>query len=168
MWYTPAERNRFTGEAIMRIIRVRKTIIDEGTVAIGVVIRLTKVAVMTIEGSVIIITGTEAEIAGIGMTTSAKRPSDRLKTKKVMIERGATKIIIIGMTGGIVEVIATETTEIDAGIAATAMNGIDDTPGTTGPRIDIGMSVRATTRRGIARDRDRDRGTAHHRYHLER
>ena len=151
----------------MRIIRVRKMIIGEGTVVIGVVICLTKVAVMTIESSVIIITGTEAEIAGIGMTTSAKRhPSDRLKTRKVMIERGATKIIIIGMTGGIV--IATGTTGIDAGIAASAMNGIGDTLGMSGPRIDIGTSVRATTRRGTARDQDRDRGTAHHSYRLER
>ena len=166
MWYTPAERNRFTGEVIMRIIRVRKMIIDEGTVAIEIVIRLTKVAVMTIESSVIIITGTEAEIAGIGMTTSAKRLSDRLKMRKVMIEKGATKIIIIGMTGGIV--IATGTTGIDVGIAATAMNGIDDIPEMSGPKIDIGMSVRATTRRGIARDRGRDRGIAHHSYHLER
>ena len=150
----------------MRIIRVRKMIIDEGTVAIEIVIRLTKVAVMMIESSVIIITGTEAEIAGIGMTTSAKRLSDRLKMRKVMIERGATKIIIIGMTGGIV--IATETTGIDAGIAVTAMNGIDDIPETSGPKIDIGTSVRATTRRGIARDRGRDRVTAHHSYRVDR
>lgn len=165
MWYTPAERNRFTGEPITRIIRVRKTITDEGTVAIGVVIRLTRVAVMTIEGNVTlaVITGTEAETEGIGMTISGKRLSGRPRTTKMTIERGATRIIITGITGGIVIVRGT-----DAGIAAIAMNGTGDTPETTGPRIDIGTSVRAITRRGIARDRDRDRGTVRHRYRLGR
>jgi len=168
VWYTPAERNRFTGEPITRIIRVRKTIIGEETVTIGVVMRLTKVAVMTIEDNVTIavITGTEVETGEIGTTISAKRPLDRPRMKKMMTEREATRIIITGMTGGIV--IATGTTGTDAGIAATAMNEIGDTPGTTGRRIDIGTSVRAITRRGIARDRDRDRETVRYRYRSER
>lgn len=168
MWYTPAERNRFTGEPITRIIRVRKTITGEETVAIGVVIRLTRVAVMTIESNVTlaVITGTEAETGGIGMTISGKRLSGRPRTTKMTTERGATRIIITGMTGGIV--IVTGTIGTDAGIVAIAMNGIGDTPGTTDPRIDIGTSVRAITRRGIARDRDRDRETVRHRYHLGR
>lgn len=123
---------------------------------------------MTIEGNVTlaVITETEAETGGIGMMKSGKRLSGRPRTTKMTIERGATRIIITGMTGGIV--IVTGTTGTDAGIAAIAMNGIGDTPETTGPRIDIGTSVRVITRRGIARDRDRDRGTVRHRYRLGR
>lgn len=166
MWYTPAERNRFTGELIMKIIRVQKMIIGGETVAIGVVIRLTKLAAMTIEGNVTVavVIETEVESEEIGMTTSAKdRLSDHPRMKKLTTEREATRIIIIGTTGGIV--IAIGTTGTDAEIA---MNGTGGTPGMTDPRIDIGTSVRATTRRGIARDRDRDRGTARHRYHSGR
>lgn len=155
----------------MKIIRVQKMIIGEETVATGVVIRLTKVVVMTIEDNVIVavVTETEVETGGIGMTTSVKRPSDRPRMKRVTTEREAIKIIIIGTTGGIVIAIGTiGTIETDAGIAATAMNGIGGTPGMTGRRIGIGTSVRATTRRGIVRDRDRDRGTARHHYHSGR
>lgn len=124
------------------------------------------------EGNVTIavVTETGAEIVGVGMMISAKRLLDRPRTKKVTTERGATRIIITGMIGGIVivtGVIGTEIVGRDAEIVATAMNGIGDTPGTTG-RIDIGTSVRAITRRGTARDRDHDRGIARHRYHLER
>jgi len=130
--------------------------------------RLTKVAVMTIEDNVTIavITGIEAETGEIETTISAKHPLDRPRMKKMMTEREATRIIITEMTGGIV--IATGMTGTDAGIAATAMNEIGDTPGTTGQKIDIGTSVRAITRRGIARDRDRDRETARYRYRSER
>lgn len=168
MWYTPAERNRFTGEPITRIIRVRKMTIGEETAAIGVVIHLTKVVAMTIEDNVtvIVVTEIEVEIAGIVMMTNVKRPSDRPKMKKVTTKRGATKIIIIGTTGGIV--IATGTTGIDVEIVATAVNGTGDTLGTTGRRIDTGMIVQAIIKREIARDQDRDRGIARHRCHLER
>lgn len=143
-------------------------IIGEETVAIVVVIRLIRVAVTMTEGNVTIavVTETAAETGGVGMTISAKRP----KMKKVTTEREATRIIITGMTGGIVIATGTTGTETagrDAEIAAIAMNGTGDTPGTTG-KIDIETSVRAITRRGIARDRDRDRGTAHHRYRLGR
>lgn len=152
----------------MKIIRVQKMIIGEETVATVVVIRLTKVAAMTIEDNVIVavVTETEAETGGIGMMTSAKRPSDRPRMKKMMTEREAIKIIIIGMTGEIV--IAIGMTGTDAEIAVTAVNGIGDTPGMSGRRIDTGTNVRATTRRGIARDRDRDRGTARHHCHSGR
>lgn len=152
----------------MKIIRVQKMILGEETVATGVVIRLTKVAVMTIEDNVIVavVIETEVETGGIGMTTSVKRPSDRPRMKRVTTEREAIKIIIIGTIGGIV--IAIGMIGTDAEIAATVVNGIGDTPGMTGRRIDIGTSVRATTRRGIARDRDRDRGTARHHYHSGR
>lgn len=152
----------------MRIIQVQKMIIGEETVAIEIVIRLTKVVAMTIEDNVIvaIVIETEAEkkIGGVGMTTSAKHPLDLLRTKKVMTEREATRIIIIGTTGGIV--IAIGTIGTGAEIAAIAVNGTGDIPETTGRKIDIGTSVRAITRKGIARDRDR--GTGRHRYHLGR
>lgn len=152
----------------MRIIRVRKTIIGGETVATGVDIRLTKVAVMMIESSVIVavVTEIEAETGGIGMTTSVKRPSDRPRMKKVTTGREAIKIIIIGTIGGIV--IAIGMIGTGAEIAATAVNGIGDTPGTTDRRIDIGTNARVTTRRGIARDRDRGRGTARHHCHSGR
>jgi len=138
-------------------------IIGEETVAIGVVICLIKVVAMMIEDNVtvVVVTETEVENGGAGMMTSAKHP----RRKKVTIERGATRITI-GTIEGIV--IAIGTTGTDAEIAAIAVNGTGDTPGMIGRRIDIGTSVRAITRRGIARDRDRDRGIARNHYHSGR
>lgn len=167
MWYTPAERNRFTGEPITRTIRVRKMTIDEETAAIGIVI-LIKVAAMTIEDNVtvVVVTEIEVEIVGIGTMISAKRPSDRLKMKKMTTERGAIKIIIIGTIAGIV--IAIGTTGIDVEIVATAVNGTGDTLGTTGRKIDTGTIVQAIIKRGIVRDQDHDQEIARHRCHSGR
>jgi len=164
VWYTPAERNHFTGEPIMKIIRVQKTTIGEGTAAIGVVIHPIKVVAMMIEGSVtVIVVEIEVEIVKVEMTTNVKLPHPR--TRKVTIEREATRIIIIG--GTIEEiVIATGMKGIGVEIAATG-NGIGDTPGTIDQRIDTETSVPTITRKRIARDPGRDRGIALHRHRSE-
>lgn len=166
MWYTPAERNRFTGEPITRTIQVRKTIISEETEAnVVVVMYLTKAVVAlhtTTESNVTAVT----EIAGIRKrvgttignreTMTSESRSDRPKMIRATTENEATKIIITETTGGIA--IARG---IDAGTATG--KGIGDIPEMTGQRIDTETSVRVTTRRRIARDRGRDRGIARHR-----
>lgn len=144
----------------MKIIRVQKTTIGEGTAAIGVVIHPIKVVAMMIEGSVTVIV---VEIVKVEMTTNVKLPHPR--TRKVTIEREATRIIIIG--GTIEEiVIATGMKGIGVEIAATG-NGIGDTPGTIDQRIDTETSVPTITRKRIARDPGRDRGIALHRHRSE-
>jgi len=171
VWYTPAERNRFTGEPITRIIRVQKTTTGEETAAIGVVIHPTKIVVMMTESNVIIvvIAETEARIgeAGTtiedrrGMMTSAKRPLDRPEMRRMTTERRATRIIIIRTIRGIAIAtgIGAETATIGTGTGTGI--GIGDTLEMIGQRIGIGMNVRVITRKKIARDRGRDRGIAH-------
>lgn len=165
MWYTPAERNRFTGELIMRTIRVRKTIINEATKAnvVVVVTYLTKeVAVLhTMTGNNVTAVTEIAEIRKEVETTIGNHEmmtneswSDRPRMKRTTIGRGVTRIIT-GTTGGIV--IARG---IDAGIATG--NEIAGIPETTGQRIVTETSVRVITRRRIVRGRDRDREIAHH------
>lgn len=167
MWYTPAERNHFTGEpSITRITRVRKTIISEGIAMIGVVIHPIKVAATTIEDNVIVtvVIETEVEIVKVEMTINVKLLSDHPRMRRMMIEKGTTKIIIIGgMTEGIV--IATEMKGTDVGIGTE--NGIGDIPGTIDQRIGTGTSARIITKKRIARGRGHDRGIAHHRRRLE-
>lgn len=168
MWYTPAERNHFTGEpSITRITRVRKTIIGEGIAMIGVVIHPIRVAATTIEGNVIVIVviETEAEIVKVEMTISVKLLLDHPRMRRVMTEKGATRIIIIGgTTEGIV--IATEMKGTGVGIAVTE-SGIGDIPGTIDQRIGTGTSARIIIRKRIARGRGRDRGIVLHRCRLE-
>lgn len=148
----------------------------EETAAIEVVIRPIKVVAM-IESKVItvVIAEIEARIGKIetmignhrGMMTSAKHPLDHPETRRMTIERRATRIIIIGMTRGIVIV-----TEIGAGTATIGSGiGIEieigDILGMIGQRIGIEMSAQVITRKRIVRDRDRDREIVR-RYRLER
>lgn len=149
----------------MRITRVQKTTIDEETAAIGVVIHPIKVAAMMIEGNVtvIVVIEIEVEIVKVEMMTNVKLPHPR--TRKVTIEREATRIIIIGETTEEI-VIATEMKGIGVGIVATG-SGIDDTLETIDQRIGIETSAPTITRKRIARDPGRDRGIALHRHRLE-
>lgn len=166
MWYTPAERNHFTGEpSITRITRVRKTIIGEGIAMIGVVIHPIKVAATTIEDNVIVIVviETEVEIVKVEMTINVKLLLHP-RMRRMTTEKGTTKIIIIGgMTEGIV--IATEMK--GTGVEIGTENGIGDIPGMIDQRIGIGTSARIITKKRIARGRGRDRGIALHRRRLE-
>jgi len=163
----PAERNRFTGEPIMIITQVQKTIINE-TVMIEVVIYPTKIVVlrMMIGGNVkvVVITEIEAEIEEVGTMISVKHLWDHRRTRKVMTGKGVTRIIIIGTIGGIV--IAIEMKGIGVGIAAIGRE-IAGTLGMIDRKIVIGMNARVITRRRIARDQGHDRETVLL-HHLER
>lgn len=162
----PAERNRFTGELITRITRARKTIISEVTGTSVIVTRPTKVVALptTIEGNVTAVTETAGILREVETmtgdrettTNAAERPlvrPPRIRTRRVTTETGTIRIIITGTTGGIAIASGTDA-EIVIG------KGIGDTPGTIGRRTGTGTSARVTTKRRIARGRDRDRGIA--------
>lgn len=148
----------------MKITRVQKTTIGEETAAIGVVIHPIKVAAMMIEGNVtVIVVEIEVEIVKIEMTTNVKLPHPR--TRKMMTEKEATRIIITGETTEEI-VIATGMKGIGVEIAVTE-SGIDDTLGTNDQRIGTETSVPTITRKRIAHDPGRDRGIALHHHRSE-
>lgn len=120
-----------------------------------------------IEGNEIV-TGTVETQRGVAMmtkslamTTKRRRGAlwDPAGTRRPMTRRRTIKIITIVTIGEIVIAIETTGTETGGAVTGTGIE-IVDIPGTTDPRIDTETIGLATTRRRIARDRDRGPGIA--------
>lgn len=163
----PAERNRFTGELIMKITQIRKMNTNEEIGMNVIVIHPIKIVVppTMIKGNVIIITKTTGNLREIGMIIGNREMKISvnhllvlLKMKRMMTEKKMIRIIIIGKTGEIA--IGIELIGIDVGNVIG--KEIDDMLGMTGQKIGIEKNVLIIIRRKIVRGRDPVRGIVYH------